>query len=396
MRIAVVNNFFPPRPGGSSHLSEALARGYAAAGHEVLVLTAGYRDCPDVEARDGLRIVRLPSWTLPRTKLAVNFDIAYTLRPSLPRQVRRVLDDFGPDVVHQHGQFFDLTWVTGWWARRRGVPVLLSVHTRMESPKPLYQKAFRLGDGLLVHPILQRYRPRFVVMDSIMDAYIRARYRDAIRALHYIPVGVDPKGVSAGNAKLVRERHGLGDAPLIVSLGHVIPQRARLPLVRALPAILRQVPDLRVLVVGGVYYDEFLQLAEQLGVREAIVPVGAVPRAEVPHYLATAALEVHDLEGCGLGTASLESMAAGVPVVAAVRADNFPGIDLVDRKHLFQVPLGDDLALAETIIEIVRDPEGARAQVAEHAQQLIKERFTLDAVVDQHLAVFAEMVGVGR
>ncbi|MCW2757911.1 MAG: hypothetical protein JWO46_1657, partial [Nocardioidaceae bacterium] len=40
MRIAVVNNFFPPRPGGSSHLADHLARQYAARGHEVLVLTA--------------------------------------------------------------------------------------------------------------------------------------------------------------------------------------------------------------------------------------------------------------------------------------------------------------------------------------------------------------------
>lgn len=36
MRIVVVNNFYPPRVGGSSHLSDALARGYAARGHEVL------------------------------------------------------------------------------------------------------------------------------------------------------------------------------------------------------------------------------------------------------------------------------------------------------------------------------------------------------------------------
>ena len=30
MRIAVVNNFYPPRVGGSSHLSDALARGTPA------------------------------------------------------------------------------------------------------------------------------------------------------------------------------------------------------------------------------------------------------------------------------------------------------------------------------------------------------------------------------
>ena len=32
LRIVVVNNFYPPRVGGSSHLSDALARGYAARG----------------------------------------------------------------------------------------------------------------------------------------------------------------------------------------------------------------------------------------------------------------------------------------------------------------------------------------------------------------------------
>ena len=46
MRIAVVNSFFPPRVGGSAHLSEALARGYAARGHDVLVLTASYEGAP--------------------------------------------------------------------------------------------------------------------------------------------------------------------------------------------------------------------------------------------------------------------------------------------------------------------------------------------------------------
>ena len=40
MKIAVVNNFFPPRVGGSAHLSSSLATAYAAAGHDVRVLTA--------------------------------------------------------------------------------------------------------------------------------------------------------------------------------------------------------------------------------------------------------------------------------------------------------------------------------------------------------------------
>jgi glycosyltransferase involved in cell wall biosynthesis len=335
VRIAVVNNFFPPRVGGSAHLADALARGYVEAGHEVLVLTAAYKDAPREEVRHGYRVVRLPSVALPMDRLSVGFDIGFTTRPSLPRRIRKILDEFGPDVIHQHGQFFDLTWFTGRYARKRKIPTLLSVHTRLESPSRLYSAAFRVLDGMLVWPFLRSYKPAFVVMDVLMDEYIKARYSKAVAGLEYIPVGVDPGGLAGGDGAKIRERHGLGERPVILSVGHVIPLRDRVRLVRALPQVLAKLPDAVVLVVGQVYYDAFLKLADQLGVAHAIHAVGPVPKAEIPDYLAAADVETHDLDGYGLGTASLESMAAGTPVVAALRPDNFPGIELRNREQLY-------------------------------------------------------------
>jgi glycosyltransferase involved in cell wall biosynthesis len=390
MRIAVVNNFYPPRVGGSSHLSDALARRYAAAGHDVLVLTAAYQDAPEQEERDGLRIVRLPSATIPQTRLSVSFDIAFTARPSLPRRVAALLDDFGPDVVHQHGQFFDLTWATGLWARRHGVPCLLSVHTRLENPKAHYHGVFRWLDAMMVKPVLKRYQPRLVVMDVLMADYIKARYTGAFAGLDAIPVGVDPSWVAGGDGAAVRARHGLGDAPVIVSLGHVIPLRDRVALVEALPDVLATVPDARVVVVGHVYYDEYLRRARELGVEHAIVSVGAVPKREVPDYLAAAAVESHDLQGFGLGTASLESMAAGVPVVASVRADNFPGITLESGGNCVLVPIGDTRRLADELVTLLRDP-AARERVGTGGRKLVADHFTLDAVTAKHLDVLERM-----
>lgn len=404
MRIAVVNSFFPPRVGGSAHLSNALAERYAAAGHEVVVLTAAYRDAPAYEERDGLRIHRLPAAMMPQSKrLSFSFDIAFTTRPSLGRRIAAILDEFKPDVMHQHGQFFDLTWATGAWAKRAGVPVLLSVHTRLYSPTSAVDLAFRGLDAGLVHPMLRRYRPAFVVMDVLMDEYIGQRYAKADGGREYIPVGVDPDWLLGGDGDVVRERHGLGDRPIIASIGHVIPQRARLPLVEALPALLREVPDLAVVVVGTVYYPKFLERAEELGVRHAILDIGAVPKDHVRDYLAAATVEVHDLEGHGFGTASLESMAAGVPVVAALRADNFPGIELVHGKHLFLVPMtggrtgaADPQALAETLLPILADPAGTREQVSSAAQELVRANFSLDSVTARHLDVLARMAGHSR
>lgn len=404
MRIAVVNNFFPPRPGGSSHLADHLAKHYAVAGHEVLVLTASYAGAPARETRDGLEIVRIPAWTLPKTRFAANFDIGFTISPRAKRRVFDVLDDFSPDVVHQHGQFFDLTWLSGWWARSRRRPTLLSIHTRLESPLSTFNSfVYAAADRLLVAPMMRVHRPKLVVMDRLMDLYIDKRYRRSISGKVVIPVGVDPEKMSGGDPDALATELGSGNRPLIISLGHVIPQRNRLALVSALPAILEVHPDALLVVVGGVYHDEFLTLADRLGVSGSVRALGARPQRDIPDVLAAAALEVHELEGQGFGTASLEALGAGVPVIAGVRPDNFLNVPLRDGVELFLVPgrgPGDERAdigaLARTVIAVLDDPAAARREVGSAARALVEEHFSLRAVGDAHLDVLREMSGEER
>lgn len=391
MRILVVNNFYPPRVGGSAHLSDALARGYAREGHEVLVLTAAFGGGPAVEqCGPNMRIVRMPAAAIPQTRLSVSFDISFTMRPSRRRRLRELLDGFRPDVIHQHGQFFDLTWATGKYARRHQIPVLLSVHTRLENPRARYHGVFRWLDAFFVAPVLRRYQPRIVVMDVQMDEYIRRRYRGCYSGLEYIPVGVDLSRMAGGDAEMVRQRHGFGNAPLIVSLGHVIPLRDRVALVEAMPKVLSEFPDVRLVVAGRVYYGLFLRRARELGIESAVTPVGAVAKSEVPDYLAAATVETHDLQGYGMGTATLESMAAGVPVIAAVRPDNFPGIDLISGGHCLLVPAGDSDAIASALIHLLGDA-GARARIGPSGRRLVHEHFDLEVVLNRYLRALEAM-----
>jgi glycosyltransferase involved in cell wall biosynthesis len=392
VRIAVVNNFYPPRVGGSSHLADSLAVGYAARGHRVLVVTAAYRDAPTFEERDGIQIVRLPAFQIPETRFALSFDISFATRLSLPRRLARLLDKFDPDVIHQHGQFFDLTWASGLYARRRKIPTLLSVHTRLENPAALYSGLLGLLDRFMVFPFLRAYRPAMVVMDRMMDGYIRRRYAGAYSSLVPIPVGISPAAAQSGDAARGRAEAWIEPGgPVIVSLGHVIPLRDRVALVEALPAVLRAVPNAKVVVVGNVYYDAFRKRAAELGVAHAIRAIGAVPKAEVPDYLAMAGVECHE-QGYGMGTATLEAMAAGVPVVAMATPDNFPTVPLHDGEDVYLCPPGDIGALAERLIEVLRDPAAARA-VGQRGQRLVEQHFTLDVVTEEYLAVLRQLVG---
>jgi 1,2-diacylglycerol 3-alpha-glucosyltransferase len=333
---------------------------------------------------------------LPKTKLSFNFDISLASRPGNFVRLWRMLDAFAPDVLHQHGQFFDLTFLSSVWSWRRRIPTVLSVHTRLEHPSPLYGPVLNLTDRTLVRAFMAMSHPHVVVMDTPMREYIARRYRVPENRMAPIPVGVEPPGeVSRSTGLAVRERLGIGERPVVLSVGHVIPLRDRLGLIEALPALLEKRPDALVVVVGHVYDDRFLRRAEELGVRQNIILIGSVPKTEVPGYLAAADVEVHELQGHGVGRASLEVMAAGVPVVAVVRPDNFPGISLRSWENIVRVPPEDPRMLAEAIVRLLDDPELA-GRVAAGQQQLVRDHFTLDVVTDAHIALYERALIASR
>ena len=394
MRILVVNNFFPPRVGGSSHLSEALARGYARSGHEVLVLTAAYGEAPAEEERDGLRIVRLPAWTLPEMRLNVSFDLSFATRPGLRRKVTALLDEFKPDVIHQHGQFMDLTWATGEYARRRDVPTLLSVHTRLENPSAHYRHAFRGLDAVLVKPRLKRYHPAVVVMDSHMQTYIEERYRGAYSELVPIPVGVDPAWVRGGSRERGREMLGLGDdVPVILSVGHVIPLRDRVGLVEAMPAVLARHPEAR----AGRGRPGLLRAfpATRRG-------AGRRPRRPQPRHRAQAGRS----RTCWPPPTSRATSRAGASAPppssrwppacrwsGGVDADNFPSVPLVDGRDIVLRPVGDVAGLADGLNRLLGDAD-LDASMGARARAIVDQHFDLARVLEQHEQILARLAGL--
>jgi 1,2-diacylglycerol 3-alpha-glucosyltransferase len=220
---------------------------------------------------------------------------------------------------------------------------------------------------------------------------VHRRYRLPPDRVVPIPIGVDPEALSGADGTAVREELGLGDRPLVLSLGHVIPLRDRLALIRAMPFLIDKRPDIAVVVVGTVYDDRFLHLAKELGVRDNLIVTGGVTRDAVPEYVSAADVEGHDFQGYGLGTASLEVMAAGVPVVSVVPSDNFRPIRLRSWDNVVIVPPDNAKVLAEAIIRLLDDRDLAR-RVGHGQRRLITDHFSLDAVTDRHLELYKALV----
>lgn len=393
MRILLVNSFFPPLTTGSAHFSIDVARAYVERGHEVLVLTSRPDDAPTTDEIDGIRVVRLPTrWWSPRG-LSFNYSLPNCLSLTAIRQLHSEINRFSPDVIHQNGQFFDLTLMTTVIARLRRIPRVLTIHSPLVHTDRLASLLISSVDRLVLRPFARLGRHKIFAVDRFTMELYQRRYGERGGTVGFIPAAIRTNAFGDGNPERVVERFRLQGKRVILSFGHVVPVRSRLPLVRALPRIIELVPSAHLLVVGQVYDWSFMRLAQSLGVAEHITIVGRVPHVDVPDYLAAADLETHDLDIHGLGLTTFEVMAAGVPIVANVRSDVFPGVNLSEwplvriRENLTAEGLADEVA------GLLLAPGEERQQIIDQQRVFIEENFSIEKVADSYLGQFQLLVG---
>ncbi len=105
-------------------------------------------------------------------------------------------------------------------------------------------------------------------------------------------------------------------------------------------------------------------------------------------------VEVHDLDGLGIGIANQEAMALGKPVIVGAREDNFgPGI-LKNWENIIIVPPGDHITLADAILKLMRNSEVGRA-VGKRASETIAKHFTWAINVQKTIELYQKLVTSG-
>jgi glycosyltransferase involved in cell wall biosynthesis len=392
MRILVVSAFFSPLTTGSAHFSLDVARQYKKSGHEVFVVSARPDASEERQSIDDVPVTRLRTrWVNPGF-VAFHYSLPFVTQPNIWGRISRILDEFRPDVIHMNGQFFDLSIWFALVARRRRIPIVMTIHTPLTHPNRLIRWVISAVDRIFFRPIHIATASQLVAVDRFTMEMYQRRYGSKSRVVRFIPATLVSGDFSGGDGKRIREELGLGDRPVVLSLGHVIPIRSRLPLVRALPELISKVPDVAVVVVGEVYDKRFLDLASQLGVRGHVYTTGRVKRELVPDFLAAADVECHDLDGHGLGITTLEAMAAGVPIVACVGRDIFPNINL-DRWPLIRIT--EDLSpseLAEELYAALTSSSVCLGPLLQQQKDLLQEVFDSEVVSAHYLDLLSDAI----
>jgi glycosyltransferase involved in cell wall biosynthesis len=333
------------------------ARGLDRAAFDV-GLAWGPGDLLDDEAAvlDGLERFPIPTLVRPIAPIS-------DLRALL--SLRSAIRAFQPQVVHTHSS---KAGILGRLASRlEGVASVHTVHgfgfTPLQSVpvRTFYQ---------LAEKVAARFTDHFVMVSEVdrergIDmGLFRADEATVIRA------AIDLERFRAGDGASARAQLGVpDDVPMVTQIGNFKPQKAPLDCVRVAAAVLERHPEAWFVMVGdGPLRESAEELARELGVADRIVFSGWWD--DVPGLLAATTVSLLTSRHEGLPCSVVESLAAGVPVVATAVDGTVEVVRSGDNGWL--APSGDIAALADGVSRLIDDPD-LRTRMASAAGQGLED-----------------------
>ena len=374
MKILHLSKFYPPDPGGLEQVVAHLAEGAAARGHEIRVIAAtgsGWVRNPGKRIteppRRGVVVVRLPThgvlWSQP-------------LAPGYLAAAR-----WPADVVYVHHPH-PLADLAVMLSPRR--PTVILHHSDVQR-----QRAVRLAYGPLASLVARRAGAVVVATKSHLD-HARDIGRAGRAKARVIPFGVDV-------ARFAPRQHPprppsfpppeRGAVGLFV--GRLVSYKGLDVLVRAV-----QGSNLNVVVVGGGPLRPALgQWVTQAGVSDRVILAGEAPDGALPGYYQAADYVVlpSTTPAEMFGVVLLEAMACAKPIVTTTLSTGVREINVAGETGL-EVPPGDADALRSAMQHLAGDA-ALRLRLGEAGRARVERHFTLDLMLDAHLALCGELAG---
>ena len=352
MKFLLFNHEFPPVGGGGGHVTAHLAKEYASRGHEVLVMTAAYRDLPRFETRDGYQIERVPCFRANPDVAQVHEMLTYSLSSTWIAMWR--VRKFKPDAVQV---FFGIPSGLGAWLLKkfRNIPYVVFLGgrdvPRVNPDPPYYEQLY----AILKPAILDIWKSASSVVACSEGLRELALQTAPQQAIDVIPDGID---LGRFTPQL---RGGKADAPTrFLSVGRLIPRKGFDTLIYA-TALLRSRANLafEVEIVGdGPERRALESLCEELDLTSIVRFAGTVPYEELSRRYAAADAYVLASHAEGMPLVVLEAMATGLPVIAT----DVQGMDelVEDGGNGRRFAVGAETELARHMEELLIDVERRR------------------------------------
>lgn len=181
-----------------------------------------------------------------------------------------------------------------------------------------------------------------------------------------MPKGIDTDIFKPAAEKMINNSHTMiSTRQLRKTYNHDV-------VLKAIPLIKKQVPDIQYLMCGdGEYKAELKLLSSQLGIEDNVTLLGKINHRDLPNYLNSSQVYVSMQSSDGVSASLLEAMACGLmPVVTDIEANR---LWIRDGQNGLLVTPSDHIALAAKIISAF-ESDASRKMAVDENLRIVAER----------------------
>lgn len=377
MKIFQVVPYYPPHVGGMEFYVQRLSEELVARGHEVTVFTSSNTANPSVAKVNGVRVFSLKQMTK-----------VYNV-PIVPSLFGTIIQEEKPDIIHTHQYpvfFSDVAAATSWL---RNIPLLLHVHVVSEAKSTLSGFISDIYYSTLGLRTLQTADT--VVVPSLAYKTKLLKMHVKPEKIQVIPYGIDTKKFQNNiKGEAFKTRYNCHGSKVILSVGRLNYQKGFQYLIKAMPAVLKQIPNVKLIIVGeGEQLSYLRQLSKSFGVSESVIFTGAIDQAEIPNTYSAADVFVLPSLFESFGIALIEAQAAGKPVIGTRTGGAQEA--LVDGDTGFLVEPGDPKQLEAAIVRVLSDYNWAH-KMGEKGKKFVEARFGIQTIVSSVTELYEKLV----
>jgi glycosyltransferase involved in cell wall biosynthesis len=210
--------------------------------------------------------------------------------------------------------------------------------------------------------------------------------------IHIVGAGVDLARFEKGNGRIIRDRYGLSDAPLVAFIGRQAAYKGVDTLIHAMRAVWQQVPAAQLLIAGArtAFSSNLNTLISTLSPAEQArtLVLNEFTDEDKADVMSACDVFVMLSGGESFGIVYLEAWACGKPVLAG-RIGAVQSI-VSDGHDGFTIEIGNVRELAAAIVRLLENEE-LRVRMGANGRAKVQAHYTWDIVTAKLRAVYEKV-----
>lgn len=344
----------------------------------------GYPLVPFQEQPDGFPVYHPRVLEFPRSLFFEFYPQTYA------RGIQRVFTEQiarGVDIIHAHVAHPDGAAALR-FGRKLNIPVVVTIHGQ--------DFAYTLNRSRIcadsIRATLRDASGVILVSEKLKNQYGLEAGEDQLEKFRVIYNGVDLEDVvQRSELQGIHLNHGQKKSRrVLLSVGFLRPDKGHAMVLKALPALTHEFPDLEYRIVGdGSERVKLETLTEELGLGKHVFFLGSLPHHEAMREMGKCDIFILPSWNEAFGVVYLEAMANGKPIIGTV-GEGIAEILSVEGVGK-AVPPKDVLAITEAIRGLFANPEQAKGMGA-RGKDLVTRQFTWKYNAQKTLKLYEEII----